>query len=129
MNRELKLPSNRNFGITISSVLIIISLYLYIRHDYTNYYLYLVTLFFLFLGALNSKYLYHLNYVWFYIGIFLSKIVSPVILFAFYFFIFVPYGIFGRLFIKDIKEIRKKDNQSSSNWKTLSSKTDYERQF
>lgn len=129
MNKELKLPSNRNFGITIAIVLFIICSYLYLRHDYTNYYLYLVTLFFLFLGALNSKYLYHLNYVWFYIGIFLSKIVSPVILFAFYFFIFVPYGIFGRLFIKDIKEIRKKDNQSSSNWKTLSSKTDYERQF
>lgn len=130
MDREKNMPSNRNFGVTIGLVFLIIQSFLFFKSN--NFYIYflIVSALLLILGLINSKILYPFNKIWFNFGMLMSIIISPIILLIFFIFIFSPYGILGRIFSQDIKKIRnKKMNKYQSFWESDNNKNDYEKQY
>ena len=130
VSSQPSLPSNRNFGITIGLVLLTISIYLLYFNSVNLNALWILSFIFFILGLFNSRILYPLNFVWFKLGIILGKIISPIFLFTFFIIIFTPYGIFGRIFSRDIKKIRqKKPNEFNSYWEVSNKTNNYEKQY
>ena len=83
---EIKISSNRSFGIVFSVVFLLISIYPLINDESLRYWSLLISLIFLILGFLNSKILTPLNKIWFKFGILLGKIISPLVM-GFIFFL------------------------------------------
>lgn len=111
------LPSNRNFGITIGSVLLIICYFFY------SLQLLLISLFFICFGIFNSQILKYPNQAWHRFGIYISKIFNPLILGIIYFLLFIPIGILLKIFKKDILDITI--NKSYKTFWKENNKTNY----
>ena len=77
---DVKIGSNRSFGIVFFVVFLIISVYPLINDDEIRLWSLIVSLAFLFLGLINSKILSPFNKLWFKFGIFLGKIISPLVM-------------------------------------------------
>ena len=77
---NIKISSNRSFGIVFFIVFILIAFYPLINQEEIRIWSVLISLFFLILGIINSKILTPLNKVWFKFGIFLGKIISPIVM-------------------------------------------------
>ena len=77
---DVKLSSNRSFGIVFFVVFLLIALYPLIISGEIRIWSIIISFIFLILGLLNSKILTPLNKLWFKFGIFLGKIISPIIL-------------------------------------------------
>ena len=81
MLRELKLPSNRKFGLTFSFIFIIFSLYFFLTSNfYLSYLFVFFSIIFLFFGIIFPNYLSKLNKAWMMLGLLLGKIVNPIVL-------------------------------------------------
>ena len=80
MDKNTKLPTNKNFGIVFSLIFLIISLFPLINDGSLRIWSLIVSTVFLFLGLINSKILTPLNKIWFRFGLLLGRIVSPVII-------------------------------------------------
>ena len=111
---EIKLPSNRNFGIVFFIVFLIIALYPLTYSEEIRIWSSIISLIFLVLGLLNSKILTPLNKLWFKFGILLGKIISPLIMGIIFFLVVTPIGLIMRLFRKDVLNL--KYNKSQSYW-------------
>ena len=114
MEQQIKVSSNKSFGIVFFIVFLIIALYPMIKGGDLRLWSLIVSLIFLILGLINSNILTPLNRLWFKFGIFLGKIVSPIILGAIFFLIVTPTGLLLRLFGKDV--INLKYNKNNSYW-------------
>ena len=77
---EVKIGSNKSFGIVFFIVFFIISIYPLLSHNEIRLWSLIISIIFLVLGLLNSKLLTPLNKVWFKFGILLGKIVSPLVM-------------------------------------------------
>ena len=77
---DIKIGSNRSFGIVFFIVFLLIAIYPLINQGEIRVWSVLISLLFLILGIINSKILTPLNKVWFKFGIFLGKIISPIIM-------------------------------------------------
>ena len=75
---DIKIGSNRSFGIVFFIVFIIIGIYPLLNNEEIRVWSIVISLIFLILGLINSKFLSPLNKIWFKFGIFLGKIVSPL---------------------------------------------------
>ena len=71
---DVKISSNRSFGIVFFVVFLIIAFYPLINEESIRIWSLVISLIFLFLGLMNSKLLTPLNKVWFKFGLFLGKI-------------------------------------------------------
>ena len=111
---EVKISSNRSFGIVFFIVFSLIALYPLTYSGEIRIWSVVISLIFLVLGLLNSKILAPLNKLWFKFGIFLSKIISPLIIGIIFFLIVTPIGLVMRLFGKDILNL--KYNRKQSYW-------------
>ena len=69
---DVKISSNRSFGIVFFVVFLIIALYPLINDGNIRLWSLIVSLAFLSLGLLNSKFLSPLNKIWFKFGLFLG---------------------------------------------------------
>ena len=114
MEQQIKISSNKSFGIVFFIVFLIIALYPLIKDGDIRLWSLIVSLIFLILGLINSTILTPLNRLWFKFGIFLGKIVSPIILGTIFFLIVTPTGLLLRLFGKDV--INLKYNKNNSYW-------------
>ena len=114
MNSEIKLSSNRSFGIVFLILFLIISLFPILKSGEIKTWSLVVAFIFLILGLLNSKILNPLNKLWFKFGLFLGKIISPIIMLMIFFFVVTPIGLIMRLFKKDILSL--KYNNKKSYW-------------
>ena len=103
------LPTNKNFGITMGIVFMIIFFLTKIK-----LFLFLGLIFFI-LGLFNSKYLTYLNIYWMKFGYLLSKLLNPIILGFLFILLFVPIGFLLKLFKKDLLNIKLNDTLDS-NW-------------
>ena len=74
---DIKIGSNRSFGIVFFIVFLLISLHPLINSQDIRLWSLLISFVFLFLGLINSKILNPLNKLWFKLGMFLGKIISP----------------------------------------------------
>ena len=109
---EIKIGSNRSFGIVFSVVFLLISLYPLINGENLRYWSLFISLIFLILGFSNSKILTPLNKIWFQFGILLGKIVSPIIMGFIFFFVVTPIGFIMRLLRKDLLNLKFNNNKS-----------------
>ena len=99
---DVKIGSNKSFGIVFFLVFLIISLYPMLGGDSLRIWSLAISIFFLILGLLNSRLLSPLNKLWFKFGIILGKIISPIIMGIIFFFVVTPIGYLMRLFKKDV---------------------------
>ena len=111
---NIKISSNRSFGIVFFIVFLLIAFYPLINQGEIRIWSVLISLLFLILGIINSKILTPLNKVWFKFGIFLGKIISPIIMGVIFFFVVTPTGIIMRLMGKDLLNL--KNNNSKTYW-------------
>ena len=111
---DIKISSNRSFGIVFFIVFLLIALYPLSHSGEIRVWSAMISIIFLVLGLLNSKILSPLNKVWFQFGIFLGKIVSPLVMSVIFFFVVTPIGIFMRIINKDLLNL--KFNKKSTYW-------------
>ena len=112
---DVKISSNRSFGIVFFVVFLLIALYPLTYSGEIKIWSLLISFIFLILGLLNSKILTPLNKLWFKFGILLGKIVSPLIMGLIFFFVVTPIGLIMRLMGKDVLNL-KYNNKNKSYW-------------
>ena len=111
---DVKIGSNRSFGIVFFVVFLIIATYPLINGDELRLWSLIISIVFLSLGLVNSKILNPLNKLWFKFGIFLGQIISPLVMSIIFFLVVTPIGLLMRLFNKDLLNL--KFNNNSSYW-------------
>ena len=109
---DVKIGSNRSFGIVFFVVFLIIATYPLINGDELRLWSLIISIIFLFLGLVNSKILNPLNKLWFKFGIFLGKIISPLLMGIIFFLVVTPIGLLMRLLNKDLLNLRFNNNGS-----------------
>ena len=114
MEKDLKIGSNRSFGIVFFVVFFLISLYPLLNKESLNFWFLIISIFFLVLGLLNSKILNPLNLVWFKFGILLGRFISPLIMGFIFFLVVTPIGILMRMLKKDLLNL--KFNNKDTYW-------------
>ena len=113
---ELKLPSNKKFGLFFSFIFIFFSSYFFLKSNFILTYIFIVISFiFLLLGLFFPKYLSLLNKSWMILGLILSKIINPLVLGIIYFGLFTPIGLCRKLIGKD--ELNLKSEDVNTYWK------------
>ena len=109
---DIKISSNRSFGIVFFIVFLIISLYPLLNSEPIRIWFLIIALIFLVMGLINSKILTPLNKLWFKFGIILGKIVSPFVMGIIFFLVVTPIGLIMRLFGKDLLNLKFNGNKS-----------------
>lgn len=119
-HEEVKLPSNRAFGLTFFVVFTLLASYsLYSRGEWQQIHtiLFSVAGVFFILSFIFSNILTLPNKWWMGLGNFMHKIVNPLVMGILFFGIVTPYGIVMRLFGSDLLEL-KLDKNKKSYWKS-----------
>ena len=111
---EIKLGSNRSFGIVFFIVFLLVSLYPLLNEGHPRIWSLIISLIFLILGLLNSNLLTPLNKIWFKFGIFLGKLISPLVMGIIFFLVVTPIGLLMRMIGKDLLSLRF--NTKKSYW-------------
>ena len=109
---DIKIGSNRSFGIVFFVVFLIIATYPLINGDELRLWSLIISIVFLFLGLINSKILNPLNKLWFKFGIFLGKIISPLVMGIIFFLVVTPIGLIMRLLNKDLLNLKFNNNNT-----------------
>ena len=112
---EIKLPTNRNFGIVFFFVFLIISAYPLLNDDEIRYWSLFISLIFLLLGLINSRLLTPLNKAWARFGLMMGVIINPIIMSLIFFAVVTPTAYLLRLIGKDVLHLKK--NNDKSYWK------------
>ncbi len=115
MNKDdIKIGSNKSFGIVFFIFFLLISVYPLIDDGVLNIWFLSISIVFLILGILNSKILTPLNKLWFKFGILLGKFVSPIVMAFVFFGVVTPISFIMKILKKDLLNIKK--NEKSSYW-------------
>ena len=113
-NTEIKIGSNKSFGIVFFIVFLLIAIYPLINNGELRIWSLVVAIIFFILGLINSKVLTPLNKLWFKFGLLLGKIVSPLIMGIIFFFVVTPTAFIMRIIGKDILNL--KFNNKKTYW-------------
>ena len=111
---DIKIGSNKSFGIVFSIVFLIIAIYPLINNDELRIWSLIIAIIFLVLGLINSKILTPLNKLWFKFGILLGRMVSPIIMGLIFFMVVTPIALIMRIIGKDLLNL--KFNKEKSYW-------------
>ena len=109
---DIKISSNRSFGIVFFVVFFLIALYPLINNEDIRIWSLIISLIFLILGLINSRILNPLNKLWFKFGILLGKVVSPIIMGIIFFLVVTPIGFIMRILGKDVLNLKFNANKS-----------------
>ncbi len=111
---EIKISSNRSFGVVFFIVFLLIALYPLLKDNDLRIWSLVISFIFLILGLINSKILTPLNRLWFKFGLLLGKFISPLIMGIIFFIVVTPIGIIMRLLKKDLLNL--KYNKKETYW-------------
>ena len=111
---EIKISSNRSFGIVFFIVFLLIALYPLLKGSDLRIWSLVISFVFLVLGLINSKILTPLNRLWFKFGLLLGRFISPLIMGIIFFVVVAPIGIIMRLLKKDLLNL--KYNKKETYW-------------
>jgi len=111
---EIKISSNRSFGIVFFIVFLLIALYPLLKDNDLRIWSLVISFIFLILGLIDSKILTPLNRLWFKFGLLLGKFISPLIMGIIFFIVVTPIGIIMRLLKKDLLNL--KYNKKETYW-------------
>ena len=127
-NNDIKIGSNKSFGIVFFIVFVIISLYPLVNQEDIRIWSLVIAFIFFILALLNSKILTPMNKIWTRFGLFLGNFISPIVMGIIFFFVVTPIGLLMRLFGKDVLNLKK--NKFSTYWiKKTNQKSSMEKQF
>ena len=108
---DIKISSNRSFGIVFFIVFLLIALYPLIISENIRIWSLLTSLIFLILGLINSRILSPLNKIWFKFGLLLGRFISPLIMGLIFFLVVTPIALLMKLLKKDLLNLKySKDN-------------------
>ena len=110
--KDIKIGSNKSFGVVFFLVFLLISLYPLINDGNLRIWSFVISIIFLILGILNSKILSPLNKIWFKFGLLLGKIMSPIVMGIIFFIVVTPTGLILRLFKKDVLNLKFNNNNT-----------------
>ena len=105
--KEIKLPTNRNFGTVFFLVFLIISLFPLLKNENIRIWSIIIALVFLILGLFNSKFLTPLNKIWFRFGIILGNFVSPIVMGIVFFTIVTPTSLIMKSLGKNLLNLKR----------------------
>jgi len=111
-HNDIKIGSNRSFGIVFFIVFLLISIYPLINSESIRIWSLIISLIFLLLGLINSKLLNPLNKIWFKFGLLLGKIISPIVMGIIFFFVVTPIALLMRLIKKDLLNLNFNNNNT-----------------
>ena len=111
---DIKISSNRSFGVVFFIFFVLIALYPLLKGNDLRIWSLLISFSFLILGVINSRILTPLNKLWFKFGLFLGKIISPLVMGIIFFIVVTPVGIMMRILGKDLLNL--KYNQKKTYW-------------
>ena len=111
--KEIKLSSNKSFGLVFFVIFIIIALWPLLNDGNIRIWSIIVSVIFLILGLLNSKILTPFNKLWMRLGALLGIIVSPIVMGVVYFGIITPIGLIMKLFGKDVLNLKLDKNKKT----------------
>ena len=110
--KDIKIGSNKSFGIVFFVVFLIIGLWPLLNNGDIRNWSVIKSAIFLVLGLLNSKVLTPLNKAWFRFGIFLGNFIAPIVMAIVYFLVVTPIGILMKIVKKDLINLKKNNNKS-----------------
>ena len=113
-NNEIKISSNKSFGIVFAIVFFLIGLWPIIESNDIRIWSLILSVIFLILGLMNSSILTPLNKIWFRFGIFLGNFIAPVVMGIIFFFVVTPIWLIMRLLGRDLIKLKK--NNENSYW-------------
>ena len=111
--KEIKISSNKSFGLVFFVIFIIIALWPLLNDGNIRIWSIIVSIIFLTLGLLNSKILTPFNKLWMRFGVLLGSIVSPIVMGVVYFGIITPIGLIMKLFGKDVLNLKLDKNKKT----------------
>ena len=114
VNKDIKISSNRSFGLVFFVLFLVIGLWPLINNNEIKIWSIAISVVFLVLGLLNSKLLLPLNKLWFKFGLLLGKIISPLVMVIIFFLVVTPIGYLMRMLKKDLLNL--KFNNEKSYW-------------
>ena len=106
-NDNIKISSNKSFGIVFFLFFLIVSLFPLFKNENIRVWSLIIAIIFLILGLLNSKFLTPLNKIWFKFGILLGSFVSPIVMSIVFFAIVTPTSIIMRVLGKNLLNLKK----------------------
>ena len=109
---DIKISSNRSFGIVFFIFFLIIALYPLINNENIRLWSLMISFVFLILGLLNSNYLRPLNKIWFKFGIFLGKLISPIIMGIVFFVIVTPTALVMKVLGKNLLNLKRENKKT-----------------
>ena len=111
-NKDIKISSNRSFGLVFFVLFLVIGLWPLINDNEIKIWSIVISVVFLVLGLLNSKLLLPLNKLWFKFGLLLGKIISPLVMVIIFFLVVTPIGYLMRMLKKDLLNLKLNDEKS-----------------
>ena len=111
-NTEIKIGSNKSFGIVFFIVFLLVAIYPLINNSEIRIWSLITAVIFLILGLTNSKVLTPLNKLWFKFGLLLGKVVSPLIMGIIFFLVVTPTALIMRIIGKDLLNLRFNNKKS-----------------
>lgn len=105
--------SNTEFGLLFTLVFLFISVYPCISYKSPNYFFLFLSISILLISLITPMILSLPNKAWLRFGFLLGYVTTPIILFLFYIFLFIPIGFILKIFNKDSLKLKFKD---SSTW-------------
>ena len=112
MKSDIKIGSNKSFGIVFFLVFLIIGIYPILKGNDPNYWSIIISVIFLILGLFNSIYLTPFNKLWFKFGILLGQIISPIVMGIVFFIVVTPIALVMKILNKDILNLNKNNKKT-----------------
>ena len=111
-NKDIRIGSNRSFGLVFFAFFLIIAVYPLTIGENPKYWLIILSLIFLILGLLKSNILSPLNNLWFKFGLLLGSIISPIVMGIVFFIVITPISLIMKILGKDLLNLNKNKNNS-----------------
>ena len=114
-HHEVKVGSERSFGVVFAIVFTIIGVWPLLSGGELRFWSLLVAAVFLGLGYIAPGVLRPLNILWFKFGMLLGRIIAPIVISLLFFITVTPTGLIMRMLRKDILRL-KLDRNAKSYW-------------
>ena len=111
-SNNIKIGSNKSFGVVFFIFFLIISLWPLFNNGELRIWSLVLSMIFLILGLLKSQILTPLNKIWFRFGILLGNFVSPIIMGIVFFIIVVPTSFVMKTRGKNLLNLKKNNKKS-----------------
>ena len=111
--KDIKLPSNKNFGLFFGFVFFLVFLYFYDgKIEIIDIFNLLLSVMFVIISLTKPDILLPLNKSWMFLSFLLSKIVSPLILGLLFFALITPVALIIKLIGRDELKLKNKKNKT-----------------